>query len=149
MKALGCIAVLLSAYIYGVYCAKGLKNKSKHCEQVYSAMKYCLEQVKKRTPTEVISERLCKLYPDTFTKEGMPYPADAELCASDELGDTVKCFFDSLGSLSVEEQSGELEYQLEKMKRLTDAQKEKNTRDAAVCRLLPLFFAALAVILKI
>ncbi len=132
MKSFGCVLILLSAYACGTYLSKGVKKKTSDLEQVFSAMVYCIELVKKRTPTDIIKLRVKSLYPQA------EFEAD-DMCE----------FFELLGSCSVGEQLGELEYRCEKMKERVASAREKASRDAGLCRLLPLFFAALLVIILI
>ncbi len=121
--------IMLSAYLFGVYLSKGVKDKVRVYEQVYSAAVYCTELVKRRTPTDIIMQRVGAVYPDAVSTGEM-----SEFC-------------EALGTVSLNEQLGELEYRCEKLKDRLEKAREKSEKESGLCKLLPLFFAALAVIM--
>ncbi len=151
MKAVGCVLILVCAYIYGVYRSRSIKNECEMCRTLYSSMLYCTSQIEKRTPSDVIYKRLGEAYPHIFAS-GMTLNTVSKIISErigGECGAVGAEFFSSVGSRSVNEQLGELEYLCEKMKLFCDKKKDKCEKDARICRLIPLFFAALAVIIFI
>ncbi len=141
MRIAGAVLLMASAYFYGMYSVSRLNDKMRIYDELYASMKYCTEQVRRRVPTDIILQRAFSLYPRVFSEVG---------CLSEEAKNGVgREFYSVLGTQAAEEQTQQLEFLCERMRDAAEAQKKKSERDRGVCRLLPLFFAALAVIIFI